>query len=204
MAETPLGGWVTTTTAYSPDAAAGMGAIKTVVDTAMGRKTSPYDMAFAPSQYQSAVRETVMEGQRKAFGDGLGGQTANLIYQVLITSGDSALAMGLGGATGGSAIMALSATSGKTQQELLLGRDNSQALVQGLAAGVTEYITEKTGHGSPDGGVFPGKEGRLSDHPGERDQRLCAGGPGGAAGERGGSSAGQLPERGQQPTSGEH
>ncbi len=145
LAETPLGAWVTSINSILQTPAAGIGAIQTVIDTAMGRKTSPYDMAFTPSQYQSAVRETVMEGQRKAFGDGLGGQTANLIYQVLMTSGDSALAMGLGGATGGSAIMALSATSGKTQQELLLGRDNSRALVQGLAAGVTEYITEKLG-----------------------------------------------------------
>lgn len=145
LAETPLGAWVTSINSILQTPAAGIGAIQTVIDTAMGRKTSPYDMAFTPSQYQSAVRETVMEGQRKAFGDGLGGQTANLIYQVLMTSGDSALAMGLGGATGGSAIMALSATSGKTQQELLLGRDNSQALVQGLAAGVIEAITEKMG-----------------------------------------------------------
>lgn len=145
LAETPLGAWVTSINSILQTPAAGIGAIQTVIDTAMGRKTSPYDMAFTPSQYQSAVRETVMEGQRKAFGDRLGGQTANLIYQVLMTSGDSALAMGLGGATGGSAIMALSATSGKTQQELLLGRDNSRALVQGLAAGVTEYITEKLG-----------------------------------------------------------
>ena len=145
LAETPLGAWVTSINSILQTPAAGIGAIQTVIDTAMGRKTSPYDMAFTPSQYQSAVRETVMEGQRKAFGDGLGGQTANLIYQVLMTSGDSALAMGLGGATGGSALMALSATSGKTQQELLLGRDNSRALVQGLAAGVTEYITEKLG-----------------------------------------------------------
>lgn len=145
LAETPLGAWVTSINSILQTPAAGIGAIQTVIDTAMGRKTSPYDMAFTPSQYQSAVRETVMEGQRKAFGDGLGGQTANLIYQVLMTSGDSALAMGLGGATGGSALMALSATSGKTQQELLLGRENSQALVQGLAAGVTEYITEKLG-----------------------------------------------------------
>ena len=145
LAETPLGAWVTSINSILQTPAAGIGAIQTVIDTAMGRKTSPYDMAFTPSQYQSAVRETVMEGQRKAFGDGLGGQTANLIYQVLMTSGDSALAMGLGGATGGSAIMALSATSGKTQQELLLGRDNSQALVQGLAAGVIEAITEKLG-----------------------------------------------------------
>lgn len=145
LAETPLGAWVTSINSILQTPAAGIGAIQTVIDTAMGRKTSPYDMAFTPSQYQSAVRETVMEGQRKAFGDGLGGQTANLIYQVLMTSGDSALAMGLGGATGGSAIMALSATSGKTQQELLLGRDNSRALVQGLAAGVTEAITEKMG-----------------------------------------------------------
>ena len=53
--------------------------------------------------------------------------------------------MAAGGATGGSALMALSATSGKTQQELLLGRENSQALVQGLAAGVIEAITEKMG-----------------------------------------------------------
>ena len=109
-----------------------------------------------------------MEGQRKAFGDGLGGQTANLVYQVFMTAGDSAISMATGGAVGkalqgagvvaqganalakvrnsvGSALMALSATSGKTQQELLLGRDNSRALVQGLAAGVTEYITEKLG-----------------------------------------------------------
>lgn len=145
LAETPLGAWVTSINSILQTPAAGIGAIQTAIDTAMGRKTSPYDMAFTPSQYQSAVCETVMEGQRKAFGDGLGGQTANLIYQVLMTSGGSALAMGLGGATGGSAIMALSATSGKTQQELLLGRDNSRALVQGLAAGVTEYITEKLG-----------------------------------------------------------
>lgn len=145
LAETPLGAWVTSINSILQTPAAGIGAIQTVIDTAMGRKTSPYDMAFTPSQYQSAVCETVMEGQRKAFGDGLGGQTANLIYQVLMTSGDSALAMGLGGATGGSAIMALSATSDKTQQELLLGRDNSRALVQGLAAGVTEAITEKLG-----------------------------------------------------------
>ena len=145
LAETPLGAWVTSINSILQTPAAGIGAIQTVIDTAMGRKTSPYDMAFTPSQYQSAVRETVMEGQRKAFGDGLGGQTANLIYQVLMTSGDSALAMGLGGATGGSAIMALSATSGKTQQELLLGRENSRALVQGLAAGVVEAITEKMG-----------------------------------------------------------
>lgn len=145
LAETPLGAWVTSINSILQTPAEGIGAIQTVIDTAMGRKTSPYDTAFTPSNYKRVVRETVMEGQRKAFGDGVGGETANLIYQVLMTSGDSALAMGVGGATGGSAIMALSAVSGKTQQELLLGRDNSQALVQGLAAGVTEYITEKLG-----------------------------------------------------------
>lgn len=145
LAETPLGAWVTSINSILQTPAEGIGAIQTVIDTAMGRKTSPYDTAFTPSNYKRVVRETVMEGQRKAFGDGVGGQTANLIYQVLMTSGDSALAMGVGGATGGSAIMALSAVSGKTQQELLLGRDNSRALVQGLAAGVTEYITEKLG-----------------------------------------------------------
>ena len=32
-----------------------------------------------------------------------------------------------------------------SRTELLLGRDNSRALVQGLAAGVTEAITEKLG-----------------------------------------------------------
>lgn len=145
LAETPLGAWVTSINSILQTPAEGIGAIQTVIDTAMGRKTSPYDTAFTPSNYKRVVRETVMEGQRKAFGDGVGGQTANLIYQVLMTSGDSALAMGVGGATGGSALMALSAVSGKTQQELLLGRDNSRALVQGLAAGVTEYITEKLG-----------------------------------------------------------
>lgn len=145
LAETPLGAWVTSINSILQTPAEGIGAIQTVIDTAMGRKTSPYDTAFTPSNYKRVVRDTVMEGQRKAFGDGAGGQTANLIYQVLMTSGDSALAMGVGGATGGSAIMALSAVSGKTQQELLLGRDNSRALVQGLAAGVTEYITEKLG-----------------------------------------------------------
>lgn len=145
LAETPLGAWVTSINSILQTPAEGIGAIQTVIDTAMGRKTSPYDTAFTPSNYKRVVRETVMEGQRKAFGDGVGGQTANLIYQVLMTSGDSALAMGVGGATGGSAIMALSAVSGKTQQELLLGRDNSQALVQGLAAGVIEAITEKMG-----------------------------------------------------------
>lgn len=145
LAETPLGAWVTSINSILQTPAEGIGAIQTVIDTAMGRKTSPYDTAFTPSNYKRVVRETVMEGQRKAFGDGVGGQTANLIYQVLMTSGDSALAMGVGGATGGSALMALSAVSGKTQQELLLGRDNSRALEQGLAAGVTEYITEKLG-----------------------------------------------------------
>ena len=145
LAETPLGAWVTSINSILQTPAEGIGAIQTVIDTAMGRKTSPYDTAFTPSNYKRVVRETVMEGQREAFGDGVGGQTANLIYQVLMTSGDSALAMGVGGATGGSALMALSAVSGKTQQELLLGRDNSRALVQGLAAGVTEYITEKLG-----------------------------------------------------------
>lgn len=168
MAEHPVGALTTTAATFPMTLMEGLGAVKTGVDTMLGRETSPYDSAFAPTRFKNTVRETVMEGQRKAFGDGLGGQTANLVYQVFMTAGDSAISMATGGAVGkalqgagvvaqganalakvgnsvGSALMALSATSGKTQQELLLGRDNSRALVQGLAAGVTEYITEKLG-----------------------------------------------------------
>lgn len=168
LAETPLGAWVTSINSILQTPAEGIGAIQTVIDTAMGRKTSPYDTAFTPSNYKRVVRETVMEGQREAFGEGLGGDIANLAYDVVTTSLDSAISMKTGGAVGkalqgagvvaqganalakvgnsvGSAIMALSAVSGKTQQELLLGRDNSRALVQGLAAGVVEAITEKMG-----------------------------------------------------------
>ena len=145
MAEHPVGAFTTTAATFPMTLVEGLGAVKTGVDTMLGRETSPYDSAFAPTRFKSTVRETVKAGQREAFGDGLGGDIANLAYDVVTTSLDSALSMAAGGATGGSAIMALSATSGKTQQELLLGRDNSRALVQGLAAGVTEYITEKLG-----------------------------------------------------------
>lgn len=168
IAEHPVGAWTTSGQSILMTPMEWIGAAKTGVDNMLGRETSPYDPAFAPTRFKSTVRETVMEGQRKAFGDGLGGQTANLVYQVFMTAGDSAISMATGGAVGkalqgagvvaqganalakvgnsvGSALMALSAVSGKTQQELLLGRDNSQALVQGLAAGVTEYITEKLG-----------------------------------------------------------
>ena len=168
MAEHPVGAWITSGQSIVMTPMEWIGAAKTGVDNMLGRDTSPYDPAFATTHFKNTVRETVMEGQREAFGDGLGGQTANLIYQVLMTSGDSAISMAVGGGVGkalqgagmvaqgaktlakvgnsvGSAIMALSAVSGKTQQELLLGRDNSRALVQGLAAGVTEYITEKLG-----------------------------------------------------------
>ncbi len=158
------------------------GAVKAGVDTMLGRDTSPYDPAFATTHFKNTVRETVMEGQRKAFGDGLGGQTANLVYQVFMTAGtapfpwrrearwEKAL-QGAGvvaqGANAlakvrnsvGSALMALSATSGKTQQELLLGRDNSRALVQGLAAGVTEAITEKMGMDRLTAAFSPGQGG---------------------------------------------
>lgn len=167
-AEHPVGAWITSGLSIAVTPLEWTGAVKAGVDTMLGRDTSPYDPAFATTHFKNTVRETVMEGQRKAFGDGLGGQTANLVYQVFMTAGDSAISMATGGAVGkalqgagvvaqganalakvgnsvGSALMALSATSGKTQQELLLGRDNSQALVQGLAAGVTEYITEKLG-----------------------------------------------------------
>lgn len=167
-AEHPVGSWITSGLSIAVTPLEWTGAVKAGVDTMLGRDTSPYDPAFATTHFKNTVRETVMEGQRKAFGDGLGGQTANLIYQVLMTSGDSAISMAVGGGVGkalqgagvvaqganalakagnsvGSALMALSAVSGKTQQELLLGRENSQALVQGLAAGVTEYITEKLG-----------------------------------------------------------
>lgn len=145
MAEHPVGAFTTTAATFPMTLVEGLGAVKTGVDTMLGRETSPYDSAFAPTRFKSTVRETVKAGQREAFGEGLGGDIANLAYDVVTTSLDSALSMAAGGATGGSALMALSATSGKTQQELLLGRDNSQALVQGLAAGVTEYITEKLG-----------------------------------------------------------
>lgn len=167
-AEHPVGSWITSGLSIAVTPLEWTGAVKAGVDTMLGRDTSPYDPAFATTHFKNTVRETVMEGQRKAFGDGLGGQTANLVYQVFMTAGDSAISMKTGGAVGkalqgagvvaqganalakvgnsvGSALMALSATSGKTQQELLLGRENSQALVQGLAAGVTEYITEKLG-----------------------------------------------------------
>lgn len=167
-AEHPVGSWITSGLSIAVTPLEWTGAVKAGVDTMLGRDTSPYDPAFATTHFKNTVRETVMEGQRKAFGDGLGGQTANLVYQVFMTAGDSAISMATGGAVGkalqgagvvaqganalakvgnsvGSALMALSAVSGKTQQELLLGRDNSQALVQGLAAGVTEYITEKLG-----------------------------------------------------------
>lgn len=167
-AEHPVGAWITSGLSIAVTPLEWTGAVKAGVDTMLGRDTSPYDPAFATTHFKNTVRETVMEGQRKAFGDGLGGQTANLVYQVFMTAGDSAISMKTGGAVGkalqgagvvaqganalakvgnsvGSALMALSATSGKTQQELLLGRDNSRALVQGLAAGVTEYITEKLG-----------------------------------------------------------
>lgn len=145
MAEHPVGAFTTTAATFPMTLVEGLGAVKTGVDTMLGRETSPYDSAFAPTRFKSTVRETVKAGQREAFGEGLGGDIANLAYDVVTTSLDSALSMAEGGATGGSALMALSATSGKTQQELLLGRENSQALVQGLAAGVTEYITEKLG-----------------------------------------------------------
>ena len=145
MAEHPVGAFTTTAATFPMTLVEGLGAVKTGVDTMLGRETSPYDSAFAPTRFKSTVRETVKAGQREAFGEGLGGDIANLAYDVVTTSLDSALSMAAGGATGGSALMALSATSGKTQQELLLGRDNSRALVQGLAAGVTEYITEKLG-----------------------------------------------------------
>ena len=145
MAEHPVGAFTTTAATFPMTLVEGLGAVKTGVDTMLGRETSPYDSAFAPTRFKSTVRETVKAGQREAFGEGLGGDIANLAYDVVTTTLDSALSMAAGGATGGSAIMALSATSGKTQQELLLGRDNSRALVQGLAAGVTEYITEKLG-----------------------------------------------------------
>ena len=167
-AEHPVGSWITSGLSIAVTPLEWIGAVKAGVDTMLGRDTSPYDPAFATTHFKNTVRETVMEGQRKAFGDGLGGQTANLVYQVFMTAGDSAISMKTGGAVGkalqgagvvaqganalakagnsvGSALMALSATSGKTQQELLLGRENSQALVQGLASGVTEYITEKLG-----------------------------------------------------------
>lgn len=167
-AEHPVGSWITSGLSIAVTPLEWTGAVKAGVDTMLGRDTSPYDPAFATTHFKNTVRETVMEGQRKAFGDGLGGQTANLAYDVVTTYLDSAISMATGGAVGkalqgagvvaqganalakvgnsvGSALMALSATSGKTQQELLLGRDNSQALVQGLAAGVTEYITEKLG-----------------------------------------------------------
>jgi len=145
MAEHPVGAFTTTAATFPMTLVEGLGAVKTGVDTMLGRETSPYDSAFAPTRFKSTVWETVKAGQREAFGEGLGGDIANLAYDVVTTSLDSALSMAAGGATGGSALMALSATSGKTQQELLLGRDNSRALVQGLAAGVTEYITEKLG-----------------------------------------------------------
>ena len=145
MAEHPVGAFTTTAATFPMTLVEGLGAVKTGVDTMLGRETSPYDSAFAPTRFKSTVRETVKAGQREAFGEGLGGAIANLAYDVVTTLLDSALSMAAGGATGGSALMALSATSGKTQQELLLGRDNSRALVQGLAAGVTEYITEKLG-----------------------------------------------------------
>lgn len=167
-AEHPVGSWITSGLSIAVTPLEWTGAVKAGVDTMLGRDTSPYDPAFATTHFKNTVRETVMEGQRKAFGDGLGGQTANLVYQVFMTAGDSAISMATGGAVGkalqgagvvaqganalakagnsvGSALMALSATSGKTQQELLLGRENSRALVQGMAAGVTEYITEKLG-----------------------------------------------------------
>ena len=167
-AEHPVGSWITSGLSIAVTPLEWTGAVKAGVDTMLGRDTSPYDPAFATTHFKNTVRETVMEGQRKAFGDELVGQTANLVYQVFMTAGDSAISMATGGAVGkalqgagvvaqganalakvgnsvGSALMALSATSGKTQQELLLGRDNSRALVQGLAAGVTEYITEKLG-----------------------------------------------------------
>ena len=167
-AEHPVGAWITSGLSIAVTPLEWTGAVKAGVDTMLGRDTSPYDPAFATTHFKNTVRETVMEGQRKAFGDGLGGQTANLVYQVFMTAGDSAISMATGGAVGkalqgagvvaqganalakvgnsvGSALMALSATSGKTQQELLLGRENSQALVQGLAAGVIEAITEKMG-----------------------------------------------------------
>lgn len=145
MAEHPVGAFTTTAATFPMTLVEGLGAVKTGVDTMLGRETSPYDSAFAPTRFKSTVRDTVKAGQREAFGDGLGGDIANLAYDVVTTSLDSALSMAAGGATGGSALMALSATSGKTQQELLLGRNNSQALVQGLAAGVVEAITEKMG-----------------------------------------------------------
>lgn len=145
MAEHPVGAFTTTAATFPMTLVEGLGAVKTGVDTMLGRETSPYDSAFAPTRFKSTVLETVKAGQREAFGEGLGGDIANLAYDVVTTSLDSALSMAAGGAMGGSALMALSATSGKTQQELLLGRENSQALVQGLAAGVIEAITEKMG-----------------------------------------------------------
>ena len=145
MAEEPAGAFFTTAASVPMTLLEGAGTAKTLLDTAMGKATSPYDPVFGPSRFKSTVRETVKEGQREAFGDGLGGDIANLAYDVLTTSLDSAISMTAGGATGGSALMALAAATGKTQEELLLGRENSRAMIQGLASGAVEALSEKMG-----------------------------------------------------------
>lgn len=145
MAEEPAGAFFTTAASVPMTLLEGAGTAKTLLDTAVGKATSPYDPVFGPSRFKSTVRETVKEGQRVAFGDGLGGDIANLAYDVLTTSLDSAISMTAGGATGGSALMALAAATGKTQEELLLGRENSRAMIQGLASGAVEALSEKMG-----------------------------------------------------------
>lgn len=175
LASTPAGAWGMSAVTALTTPMEGIGYAAAAAGKLLGRETSPYDWTFRAGMNKSAVRETVKEGQRAAFGDGWGGDVANLIYDVAMTSADSAVSMGMGGVLGaaagggaaaaerlGSLLMAGASATGKTQEALLLGREGTTALEQGFFSGLTEYLTEHMGSERLVEGFRAGKGGKYA------------------------------------------
>ena len=144
-AGTPLGAWLESAGSVLATVGEPAGMLMTGLNALTGRETTPYDPAFTPTRYKQVVRDTVKAGQREQFGDGFLGNLMNLGYDVVTSAGDSTLSMGLGGSVGGGLLMAGASGSGKVWEELLEGRDSRRALTAGMAAALTEGLTEHMG-----------------------------------------------------------
>ncbi len=179
---TPLGGVVGWVGARASTLLEGTGAIETFINNLQGKETSPYDPAFVFSRFKQTVDDQNKTNIINANGDGIKGKALLLGYDIASTFADSTIAMTAGKGVGkvlqgaglvaqgtqalakvgnsvGNAFMALSATTGKTREELLRGRDSNQALVQGLASGVMEALSEKMGMDKLTESLFSGKLG---------------------------------------------
>lgn len=124
------------------------GFMYTIGQAIAGEQADPNSPWFSSNRFVSGTRQ----GTKDAFADAVGdNETAknifNFFYDALMSSGDSLVSAGMGGATGlanaGLAIMSAEAASNAMQEALYKGADSKTAAFAGLAAGAAEAITEK-------------------------------------------------------------